>query len=96
MSELQKYRCYGKDELGYPYDALSMRDQFGEWYSVDEVDARLALMQRAVEYCVQHGVYWVPHWNGMCAFDWDKSCLKAAQIPEELHAIICPGSGKGE
>lgn len=43
---MQKYRCYGKDDLGYPYDALSITDENGDWYLVDDVDARIAELER--------------------------------------------------
>jgi septal ring factor EnvC (AmiA/AmiB activator) len=36
---MQKYRCYGKDDLGYPYDALYERDENGDWYRAEDVDA---------------------------------------------------------
>jgi len=45
---MQKYRCYGKDDLGYPYDALSIRDEYGDWYRVEDVDARIAQLEQMV------------------------------------------------
>lgn len=47
---MQKYRCYGKDDLGYPYDALYERDDNGDWYDAAEVDARIAELEKALSY----------------------------------------------
>jgi len=37
-----KYRCYGKDGFGHPYDALSMKDEYGEWVRAEDYDATAA------------------------------------------------------
>ena len=36
---VDKYRCYGKDDFGDPYDALSMKDPYGEWVRAEDYDA---------------------------------------------------------
>lgn len=43
---MQRYRCYYKDDFGYPYDALYERDESGDWYDAAEVDARIAELER--------------------------------------------------
>lgn len=49
---MQKYRCYGKDDLGYPYDALSMADEHGDWYLASDVDAELTSKRDALDAAV--------------------------------------------
>jgi hypothetical protein len=39
---VDKYRCYGKDDFGHPYDALSMKDEYGEWVRSEDYDALAA------------------------------------------------------
>jgi hypothetical protein len=39
VSVVDKYRCYGKDDLGHPYDALSMKDEFGDWVRQEDYEA---------------------------------------------------------
>lgn len=39
---MQKYRCYYKDDFREVYDAMSMQDEHGDWYRVEDVDALIA------------------------------------------------------
>lgn len=41
-SMTKRYRCYGKDDLGYPYDAMSMPDEHGDWVRWEDYE-RIAL-----------------------------------------------------
>jgi hypothetical protein len=36
---VDKYRCYGKDDLGYPYDAKSIKEPDGDWVRAEDYDA---------------------------------------------------------
>jgi hypothetical protein len=42
MTMADKYRCYGKDDFGHPYDALSMKDEYGEWVRTEDYDTLAA------------------------------------------------------
>lgn len=46
---MDKYRCYYNTDLGYDYDALAMQDPDGDWYRVEDVDARIAELKQWLE-----------------------------------------------
>lgn len=49
---MQKYRCYGRDDLGYDYDALSVKDSDGDWYLASEADARIQELEKALQWAM--------------------------------------------
>ena len=60
---VDKYRCYGKDDFGDPYDALSMKDPYGEWVRAedyDALDAAATALGTEVLRRVHGGWGWVP------------------------------------
>lgn len=53
-----KYRCYGKDDFGHPYDALSMKDEYGEWVRAEDYDAIAAeLVMRTKQATDENALY---------------------------------------
>lgn len=48
---VDRFRCYGKDDFGHPYDALSEADEDGDWVRFEDyqriVDGARNLMDRA-------------------------------------------------
>lgn len=47
MSHVSRYACYGKDDFGHPYDALSRQDPDGEWVLHEEFEADRELRIKA-------------------------------------------------
>ena len=85
MSELQKYVA---TEVSHP---LSNRifQTVASVYISDEVDARLALMQRAIEWCLENGVH-IAH-----GFTWfNRRCDSNIEVPTEFAEFIKPKAGE--
>lgn len=81
---VDKYRCYGKDALGYPYDALSIKEPDGDWVKAEDYDALLAAANEVLR-------SYMPQFTDSRAVD---DCLV------NLAAAICkpfstPTSGEG-
>lgn len=47
---MKKYRCYYLNDFRDDYDALSKEDADGDWYSADDVDARIAELERRLTF----------------------------------------------
>lgn len=43
---MQKYTCYYSNDFGDDYDALARCDADGDWYRVEDVDARIAELEQ--------------------------------------------------
>lgn len=45
---MQKYRCYYTNDFRDDYDAMAKQDDDGDWYLVEDVDARIAALEGAL------------------------------------------------
>lgn len=104
MSEMQKYTmaAYTISYPGPPQQVVEMQPaKDGPWYSVHDVDARLALMQRALEWCLENAATIGDRWSN------DRQRFypgvtdqggRPLEVPADLAPIIClakRGDGNG-
>jgi hypothetical protein len=95
---VDKYRCYGKDDFGHPYDAFSMKEHDGDWVRAEDHDNAMraaTLLREGLSKIIKEQerllTYVYKHFPGniLLSDGWMEDC-------KEILAIGSPASGGGE